>query len=71
MQGGIDKRELTGGKQEIEAEVMRKVPQLLSRGGYIPGVDHGTPSDVPFANFCYLVELLRKLCREIEPELVG
>ena len=69
MQGGIDKRALTRGKKEIEAEVMRKVPQLLARGGYIPGVDHGTPNDVPFENFCYLVDLLRKLCRQIKPDL--
>jgi len=67
IQGGIDKRALTKGKAEIEAEVMRKVPELLKHGGYIPGVDHGTPNDVPFENFCYLVELLRKLGREIKP----
>jgi hypothetical protein len=51
---------LTKGKDEIEKEVMRKVPKLLSRGGYVPGVDHATPCDVPFENFCYLIELLRR-----------
>jgi len=46
---------------------MRKVPRLLARGGYVPGIDHATPSDIPFENFCYLVELLRKLGRKIGP----
>ena len=67
IQGGIDKRALTASKAEIDAEVMRKVPKLLARGGYIPGVDHGTPNDVSFENFCYLVELLRKLGQQIHP----
>jgi hypothetical protein len=47
--------------------VMRKTPQLLAGGGYIAGVDHGTPNDVPFENFCYLVETLRHLGRDIRP----
>lgn len=65
IQGGIDKRALTRGKTEIDEEVMRKVPVLLERGGFIPGVDHGTPSDVPFENFRYLVDLLRELGRSV------
>ncbi len=68
IQGGIDKRALMKGKKEIEMEVMRKVPRLLGRGGYVPGVDHAVPNDIPFENFCYLVELLRNLAREIKPE---
>jgi hypothetical protein len=60
VQGGIDKRTLTRGKKQIEAEVLRKGPALLGHGGYVPGVDHAVPSDVPFENFCYLVELLRR-----------
>jgi hypothetical protein len=61
IMGGIDKRPLAKGKAEIDAEVLRKVPRLLDRGGYIPGVDHATPSDVSFENYCYFVDLVRGL----------
>ena len=61
MQGGMDKRALTGRKADIKAEVMRRTTGLLPTDGYLPGVDHATPSDVPFENYCYLVELLRNL----------
>jgi len=69
IQGGLDKRALSKDKAAIEAEVMRKVPKLLPRGGYIPGVDHSVPNDVPLENFRYLVDLLRKLGREIKPQV--
>jgi len=61
LMGGIDKRALTGDKETIKREVMRKVPAMLESGGYIPGVDHAVPHDVPFENYCYFVELLREL----------
>ena len=67
IQGGIDKRALAAGKSEIDAEVMRKVPELLEQGGYCPGVDHAVPSDVSFENFCYFLDLVRRLGREIQP----
>ena len=59
--GGIDKRELSKGPAEIEAEVMRKVPALLAQGGFIPGLDHSTPPDIPFENFRLFINLLRSL----------
>ncbi|MBI2938930.1 MAG: hypothetical protein HYY04_00695 [Chloroflexi bacterium] len=61
MWGGLDKKVLRLGRQEIEQEVMTKVPWLLEQGGYIPGLDHSVPPDVPFANFCYYIELLWKV----------
>jgi len=64
MQGGIDKRPLARDKAAIEREVMRKVPQLLAHGGYIPGIDHSVPPDVPFENYAYYTELIRKLTAE-------
>jgi uroporphyrinogen decarboxylase len=67
IQGGIDKRALATGKSAIDAEVMRKVPELLAQGGYCPGVDHAVPSDVSFENFCYFLDLVRRLGREIQP----
>ena len=65
--GAIDKRELRFGFEQVKAEVMSKVPQLMEQGGYLPGVDHGVPPDVPVRNFFYLCELLKALAegREI------
>jgi len=59
--GGIDKRALASGRKAIEEEVMKKVPYLLSQGGYFPAIDHSIPPDVPFENYLYYLELLRKI----------
>jgi len=59
--GGIDKREIAKGNKAIEKEIMKKVPSLLEKGGYIPSLDHGVPSDISFENFCYYLEFLRKV----------
>ena len=59
--GGIDKRVLARSKREIEKEITSKVPYLLSTGGYFPCVDHSVPPDVPFENYLYYLQLLRKV----------
>ena len=59
--GGIDKRELSKGKKDIEREVYAKIPPLLTSGGYIPHVDHAFPPDISYENFQYYMELKRKL----------
>ena len=59
--GGIDKRVLSKDKKAIEKEVMSKVPFLIEQGGYIPIVDHTVPPDVPFEDFLYYRELIRKI----------
>ncbi len=61
--GGIDKRVLAKDKAAIEHELMRKVPQMIDSGGYIPAIDHAVPPDVPFENYVYYTELLRELVR--------
>jgi len=61
LMGGIDKRVLAKDKKSIEAELMSKLPYLLSSGGYIPFVDHNIPSDVPFENFEYYIKLKKRL----------
>jgi len=63
MMGGIDKRELAKDEKSIKAEVMYRVPPLLERGGYFPGVDHAVPPDISLSNFKYLSLLLKRLCR--------
>jgi uroporphyrinogen decarboxylase len=62
MMGGIDKTRLARGREAIREEVMYKVPPLVKRGGYFPGVDHAVPPDISLENFSYFVSLLRELC---------
>jgi len=56
--GNIDKTALARGKDAIRSEVEAKLP-LTKQGGYIPSVDHAVPSDVPFENYQYYVQLLK------------
>jgi len=59
--GNIDKRALIKNKEAIRKEVMSKVPYLLSQGGYFPTIDHAVPPDVPFENYMYYLQFLRKI----------
>jgi uroporphyrinogen-III decarboxylase len=59
--GGIDKTTLARGKKEIEAEVMRVVPQMLKKRGYIPALDHTVPPDVSYENWIYYRDLVREV----------
>ncbi|MBI2940845.1 MAG: hypothetical protein HYY04_10450, partial [Chloroflexi bacterium] len=61
LQGGIDKREIARGRQEIDRELYRQVPQLLEQGGYIPFLDHAFPPDISYENFLYYLEVKRKI----------
>lgn len=56
--GGIDKRALAAGKDEIRTEVMSKVPFLYKTGKYIPTCDHAVPPDVSFDNYMYYLNLI-------------
>ena len=62
MIGGIDKRELAKDKESVEKEVGYRVPPLVKRKGYFPGVDHAVPADVPLENYKYFITLLKKHC---------
>lgn len=62
LMGGIDKRELAKDQPAIEREVLSKVPYLIARGGYFPGVDHGVPPDISLANFKHFLNFTRKVC---------
>lgn len=59
--GNIDKRALIKNKEAIRKEVISKVPYLLSQGGYFPTIDHAVPPDVPFENYMYYLQFLRKI----------
>ena len=57
---GIDKRALAQGPEAIDAE-LRRVRPLMDEGGYVPGLDHSMPPDIPFAHYCYYMEQLREI----------
>jgi len=59
--GGLDKRALALGGQEMRTEVMRVVLPLLEEGGFIPGCDHGVPPDISWPNFMEYTRLLAQL----------
>ncbi len=59
--GGIDKRALARGGDDMRDEVLRVVPPLLVDGGFIPGCDHGVPPDISWPNFVEYTKLLAKL----------
>jgi len=65
--GGIDKRALARGKDEIDADLAR-VEKLMRKGGVIPHVDHGVPEDVSYENFCYYVEKKREMLERVPDE---
>jgi hypothetical protein len=47
---GVDKRKMSRGGIEIDAELRRLAPVIWD-GGFIPGCDHGVPADVSWKNF--------------------
>lgn len=61
--GNIDVRELSGTKEDVEREITSKVPVAMENGGYIYHSDHSVPRSVPFGNYVYAMELVRKLGR--------
>jgi uroporphyrinogen decarboxylase len=60
MMGGFDKRILARGRDGIEAEVHRLTP-LVEEGGYIGFCDHLVPPDVPFENYVFYLETVRRV----------
>jgi hypothetical protein len=50
--GGIDKMKLAQDHEAIDSELER-IASSLTKGGFIPTVDHLVPPDVPWSNFTY------------------
>jgi len=59
FRGGVDKREMAKAGPRIKAEIERIIP-VIDSGGYIPGCDHGIPSDVSWPAFVEYVGLLAR-----------
>jgi uroporphyrinogen decarboxylase len=60
LTGGIDKRELSKGKSEIDRQVAI-VKELLKEGGYFVQGDHHLPEDIPYENIVYFLNEVNKL----------
>ena len=63
FQGGVDKRRIAEGGHCIEAELERLKP-VIDSGGFIPGCDHGIPSDVSWPDFVHYVRILHDAIRK-------
>lgn len=58
--GGVDKRAIAKGGSVIRREMERLEPVIRS-GGYIPGCDHGIPSDVGWMEFIEYCDILARM----------
>jgi len=58
--GGVDKRAMAKGGSAIRRELARLEPVIFG-GGYIPGCDHGVPSDISWPDFLDYCRLLAKM----------
>jgi uroporphyrinogen decarboxylase len=63
--GGLDKRALIGGPEDLDGEVRGKLATMLEAGGYIPALDHTVPPDVPLAAFREYVHRARATAAEM------
>ncbi|MFC1460915.1 uroporphyrinogen decarboxylase family protein [Verrucomicrobiota bacterium] len=57
---GVDKRAIARGGQTIRDELKRLQP-VVEDGGFIPGCDHGVPSDISWPNFIDYSRLLAEM----------
>jgi len=57
---GVDKRAIAKGGSAIRDELKRIEP-VLTGGGYIPGCDHGVPSDISWPDFVDYSRLLAEM----------
>ena len=66
IMGGLDKRALAGTREDIDREV-QKAARMLEFGRYIPCFDHLIPPDVPWENYRYAAEELKKAVGRQQP----
>lgn len=60
--GGIDKRMLAKGKEEIDKQI-RLVDRMLHKGGYLPCVDHAVTPDISFKNYSYFRSEMKRVLK--------
>ncbi len=59
--GGMDKRALAEGREEIDKELEQLSYLFGFGGGYIPWCDHLIPPDVPFENYIYYLNRMKEI----------
>ena len=57
----IDLDSLRHDKSRVQKEIVDKVPQLISRGGYAPLADRRVRKNIPFENYAYYRRLLEQI----------
>lgn len=62
MSGGIDKRLIAKGGDDIKRHLDYIMPAMRRRGGYIPTCDHGVPEEVTFENYMLYRKLMKEYC---------
>jgi len=60
FQDGVDKRAMAKGGEILKAE-MKRIEPVVRDGGYIPGCDHGVPSDVSWPNYLEHTRLIAEM----------
>lgn len=51
--GGVDKKEIAAGPARTDAELARRIPGMIRKGGYIPMADHQVPPEVSWKDYVY------------------
>lgn len=57
--GGLDKRTLSISEEAVKGEIDKKVPFMLSHGGYIPMLDHSVPVNITLKMFKFFLDYVR------------
>lgn len=63
MSGGIDKRIIALGGDDIKRHLDYIMPAMRKRGGFIPTCDHGVPEEVSFENYMLYRKLMQEYCK--------
>lgn len=63
ISGGIDKRIIALGGDDIKRHLDYIMPAMRKRGGFIPTCDHGVPEEVSFENYMLYRTLMQEYCR--------
>lgn len=62
ISGGIDKRMIVRGGDDLRRHLESILPAMRKRGGYIPTCDHGVPEETPFENYMLYRRLMKDYC---------
>jgi len=58
--GNLDKAKLDQGEHVVRQEIESKVPILKEMGGYIPGLDHDVPTNIPLDKYREYAKVMKE-----------